>query len=71
MRPEKVALLYVSDFSRQDVEAGLKLDLTHLGRAGATVTDAESGAPIAHEGTTCRLKVPAHDFRVLRITSGH
>ena len=44
VRPGKVALIYVSNFSRQDIETDLKLGLSRFGLAGAAVTDAESGA---------------------------
>lgn len=68
VRPGQVALVYVSNFARKDVDVRLRLDLGRFGLARANVVDAETGKALTSTGGVCPITIPWHDFRLLKLT---
>jgi len=67
VRPGEVALVYLSNFSRESVAATVGFDLTEFGLGDPTVLDAETGETIGAQGGTCSVPIPGHDFRMLKL----
>jgi hypothetical protein len=69
-RKGETALVYVSNFAREDVTVPIAFGAAGIGFPGLSVTDAESGAVIPEKGGHWYVSIPWHDFRALRLSPG-
>ena len=69
---EQRSLVVVSNWAYRDVDATVSLDLARVAPGASTVrlTDARTGKPVPHDGPRVRLKLPARNYRLLRVDSG-
>lgn len=69
--PGREAVVPVVSYARQDMTAGVKVDLEALGLdAGCKVVDIETDQPLPLENGVVVLPIKKHDIRVLRFTKG-
>jgi len=68
VRPGKVALLYVTNFSRNQAQVSLDLDFSDFDLQGPVARDAENGKALPMTGATAVVQIPWHDFRMIKLT---
>jgi len=68
VRPGQVALLYVTNFSRDPAQVSLELDFADFGLQDAVARDAEKDNVLPTSGATLALEIPWHDFRMIKLT---
>ena len=68
VRPGEVVLMTASNFSREDVDTALEWNLAEFGFADGQVIDAESGDALPRTSAGTRLRIPWHDFRLVKVT---
>jgi len=66
--PGKEAIIGVTSYAEQDLEAAIRIDPKPLGlEKGYRVLDAETGEPVAMDGNTLKLTIRKHDVREFRL----